>query len=815
MNASLSINRAKDILSVFSHADTMLQTARDLTGIGLGVVPIKALSDTTGKRSKAPLSNLITSTRPAYEDSDVLETVLDSAPEGFGIAVVPSPQSRIFVIDADTPEEVSAAESFLSNFFDDDKIPPMTVLSPGQNVPNMEYHHGGGHWWFTTSASWEKKITSKQSVIHVDCDGVTFDIIIQRHLVAVPPTERKEGKYTLNPEMSDFKSIPKAPEKLEEYLIDAILGIREEDLETKDKHDETDPISLEKWKEIAPWSRILTDLGFKISPSKTCHHGDGSCINFQYRNSKSKAGIAHNGCEFGTGAAIFSAKLKKQFASVTSSMIEKDVFCTHLGYDGDYEEFLKDQNISPDIPKVSQLSLLRDWINENLVCLPGASGEVYWGKAGTGVVSLNNETLKRYAKREVFPDTHVPETIVTRAFDDVRASADELREQGISIQPRTRIATDKSENTWIDIMGSERFLTITDKGWEILSEPPEEVHFIRETNSPMEVEKENIKFLNNLHEFFTVDQKDLMLMLASLMVPIIEPHTALPVVLLEGLEGSGKTTSAHRFKRLIDDTPGLSSSMPKDERAMASMAQNELILVYDNVTSIPTEASNLMCRASSGSSYKAVRLYTDNDMLVLNLYVLQIITTVEQLKLRDDLKSRTLKFWCDTPDQYANSAQQQLKFNALLPKFRGAFYSLAAEIKNDINKTSYDTTLRLDGLDRIVQSLEKIGKKHNLPTAGVYEQLLKIMDYGQEDIPEIILYMCENEDITHIKGSPGDINKKIVSYASKQSHKEELSMSGRKFSSVLRNYKWILEDYFDIKESSWKGRTIYELSRFV
>ena len=90
-----------------------------------------------------------------------------------------------------------------------------------------------------------------------------------------------------------------------------------------------------------------------------------------------------------------------------------------------------------------------------------------------------------------------------------------------------------------------------------------------------------------------------------------------------------------------------------------------------------------------------------------------------------------------------------------------------------------------------------------------------MMDYGQEDIPEIILYMCENEDITHIKGSPGDINKKIVSYSSKPSHKEELSMSGRKFSSVLRNYKWILEDYFDIKESSWKGRTIYELERIV
>lgn len=813
---SLSENNAMDIMDLFSNDHSVADTARALSSAGLGVVPIKGLSDKTGKKAKAPLSNLITSTRPAYEDSKVLDNVLDAAPDGIGVAVVPSPQSRVFVIDADTPEEVDAVQKFLSQFMNEKDIPPITVFSPGQNIPHMPKHHGGGHWWFTTSSSWEKKINTKKPVVHIDNEGVVFDIIIQRHLVATPPSERYEGKYVLNPEAVKFsqgKGIPKAPKELEEFLIANLEGnIDEEKEENTPVEQQSDPISLEEWKQIASWKRILQELGFKTSPSTTCKEGTGDCVNFQYKNSKSKAGIAHNGCEFGYVAAIFSAKLRRQFSSAT--MVEKEKFCTVLAYDGNYNEFLTDQNITEKSHhKHSQLDELKEWIEEHLICLPGTSGEVYWGKRDTGIVSLSDSALKRYAKREVFPHSHVPETIVARAFDDIRAQADDLRDEGITIAPNTRVAVDKYNRVWIDLMGAERFATLNDQGWSIHSQPGEGVYFIRETNTPMNIEQSDIHVLKKLSEFYTVSNMDLMLLIAALLVPLVEPHTALPVVILEGLEGSGKTTSAHRLKRLIDDTPGLSSSLPKDERSLASMAQNELVLVYDNVTSISTEISNLICRASSGSSYKAVRLYTDNDMIVLNLHALQMITTVENLPLRDDLNSRSLKIWCDTPEKYENSTAQSMKFDAMLPKFRGALFQLASYIAQDIQENHYNTSLRLDGFDRVVQSLEHVGKQHGLPIEGLYEHLLYRMKKYDEDIPEAILQMCENEEITQAKGTASEINNYIASFVKEPEHKDEIIMTGKKFALALKKYKWLLEEHFTIQENRRKGRTLYEFSR--
>ena len=116
---------------------------------------------------------------------------------------------------------------------------------------------------------------------------------------------------------SQGKGIPKAPKELEEFLIANLEGnVDEAKEENTPVEQQSDPISLEEWKQIASWKRILQELGFKTSPSTTCKEGTGDCVNFQYKNSKSKAGIAHNGCEFGYGAALFSAKLRRQLSLI-------------------------------------------------------------------------------------------------------------------------------------------------------------------------------------------------------------------------------------------------------------------------------------------------------------------------------------------------------------------------------------------------------------------------------------------------------------------------------------------------------------------
>ncbi|HEY9755416.1 MAG TPA: hypothetical protein V6C97_09655 [Oculatellaceae cyanobacterium] len=93
----------------------------------------------------------------------------------------------------------------------------------------------------------------------------------------------------------------------------------------------------------------------------------------------------------------------------------------------------------------------------------------------------------------------------------------------------------------------------------------------------------------------------------------LAPEIPKPIIYLTGEQGSGKTILIGFLSRLIDPHKGELRSLPKEERELFVRANNSALLVFDNVSSIPNETSDLLCRLVTGAGFGARQLYSDSD----------------------------------------------------------------------------------------------------------------------------------------------------------------------------------------------------------
>jgi hypothetical protein len=147
--------------------------------------------------------------------------------------------------------------------------------------------------------------------------------------------------------------------------------------------------------------------------------------------------------------------------------------------------------------------------------------------------------------------------------------------------------------------------------------------------------------LNNLGAFVNVSQGDLQLIIAYTLA-VLAVRVPTPALILVGEPGSAKTTTARIIKMLVDPAVGSGTPLPVNDREMAIAAGQELVLHFDNVTSISANCSDTVCRVVTGSGFRTRKLYSDDDQSVFESRRPVIMTAVHNPVARVDLASRSL-----------------------------------------------------------------------------------------------------------------------------------------------------------------------------
>lgn len=132
-------------------------------------------------------------------------------------------------------------------------------------------------------------------------------------------------------------------------------------------------------------------------------------------------------------------------------------------------------------------------------------------------------------------------------------------------------------------------------------------------------------------------------MLLFLLNQFYRPGTAVHLF-LNAPQGSGKTMTSRRLKDLLDpDTAEVMLSLPSDETTIFSIAQQQTVLVLDNLSSMKGDVADLLCGLATGAAQQKRTLWTDGDRYISGAKCSVVPNSIrEDLIHRPDLMDRTV-----------------------------------------------------------------------------------------------------------------------------------------------------------------------------
>lgn len=182
-------------------------------------------------------------------------------------------------------------------------------------------------------------------------------------------------------------------------------------------------------------------------------------------------------------------------------------------------------------------------------------------------------------------------------------------------------------------------IVITSEGWQAARTSP--VRFTRSNGMqplPMPAKGGRIE---ELLQHINVSAGDLPLAVGWLLTAFMPP-APYPLLVLNGEQGSAKTTTARVLRSVVD--PHDTDLRPpfKSEDQLKAMLSQSLVLAFDNLSGITPTQSDVLCRLSTGSVIGSRKLYTDGDEFTVKAQKPVLINGISDLVTRSDLASRSI-----------------------------------------------------------------------------------------------------------------------------------------------------------------------------
>lgn len=183
--------------------------------------------------------------------------------------------------------------------------------------------------------------------------------------------------------------------------------------------------------------------------------------------------------------------------------------------------------------------------------------------------------------------------------------------------------------------------------------------------------------INALRKYLNVKSDSDYRLLIAWLLAAHNPEIACPILVLQGEQGSAKSTTAKVLRSLIDPNGALIRSAPRDEREMIIQAQNSRILCLDNLSGLKKWLSDALCRICSGTGFSTRRLYTNNEEEIYKVKRPIILNGIDDIATRGDLLDRAIVLNLPAiPDSERRDERQFWKdFKQEQPYVLGALYS--------------------------------------------------------------------------------------------------------------------------------------------
>ncbi len=236
---------------------------------------------------------------------------------------------------------------------------------------------------------------------------------------------------------------------------------------------------------------------------------------------------------------------------------------------------------------------------------------------------------------------------------------------------------------YIDLANEAGDVVRYDKnGWDIVNNPP--VRFYRTPNQAALPRPIRGGSLDLLHPFVNVADEDRTLTYAFL-CDCCKGHGPYHVLNFSGDQGSGKTTSIFYLSSVIDpQKEAQTAGLPRKEDDLAVIALNTAVVVFDNLSGMPADMSDALCRLVTGGGIRSRKFYQQRDLLVFGFCRPVILNGIGDVIHAPDLLDRTLLVSCPTLDgKHKRQSDMQKEFAERHPAIFGGLLDVCVAGLND------------------------------------------------------------------------------------------------------------------------------------
>ena len=270
-------------------------------------------------------------------------------------------------------------------------------------------------------------------------------------------------------------------------------------------------------------------------------------------------------------------------------------------------------------------------------------------------------------------------------------------------------------------------------GWELVEQAP--VKFIRSPSmKPLPIPEAGELLESQLRPFVNVERESDFMLVVSWLVAAMFDSGPYPIMIVNGEQGSSKSTLAKLLRKLIDPNKAPNRSVPREERDLLVSAVNSWVLSLDNLSSVPNWLSDALCRFNSGGGYSARALHTDMDEIVVSIARPIILNGIPDLANRPDLGERaiTLMLPAIPDDQRKDEQEFWSEFDQAWPFILGGLFdAVSCSLRNLPNVNLEKKPRMADFAKRIVAAESGLGWEPG--------EFLRIYEANQQSIVETAL----------------------------------------------------------------------------
>ncbi|MDP9475949.1 MAG: bifunctional DNA primase/polymerase, partial [Actinomycetota bacterium] len=230
---------------------------------------------------------------------------------------------------------------------------------------------------------------------------------------------------------------------------------------------------------------------------------------------------------------------------------------------------------------------------------------------------------------------------------------------------------------YLDLCNAEwEVVEITAEGWRVIGHADAPVRFRRAKGMlplPYPSRNGSFKGLKKLLNMPDEDDAGWILVLAWL-VAALRGKGPYPLLVLQGEQGTAKTTIEKILRATIDPSTVPLRAMPRDERDLQIAANNGLVNAYDNISNIPEWLSDALCRLATGGGLSTRELFTDDGEFLFDAKRPCMLNGIANVVVRPDLADRSLIVELPVIEEKDRKLEAELwaAFEAEHPRILGA-----------------------------------------------------------------------------------------------------------------------------------------------